>query len=112
VDAHRGERDDHDGVPRPALDPRSRRPCGGVARVLARLLIARAPRGRLEVVDLRAASARVDPDPDEVVEPEADVVRRLPRHDREAVLLDLKRNVQIPIVEQQVGDGSEGGGPS
>jgi hypothetical protein len=63
--------------------------------------VARAERRRHEEVDLPAVRGRVDPDPGEVVEPEADVVRGLCRGEGGAALLQLHPDVQVRIVVQQ-----------
>ena len=96
---------DEHGVPAVAADARGRRPCRRVARVLARLLVARAARVGLEVVHLRAAAARVDPDADEIVDSEADAVRGLARRDRDPGLRRVEGDVQRAVVEQQVRRG-------
>lgn len=68
------------------------------ARRLGRLLIAHGFRRRLEIVHLRAVAARVQTDPDKVVETETDIVRRLLRDDRHAGLLGAKSDVEIVLV--------------
>ena len=78
------ERDDEHGAPAVGADGCRRFPAGAIANVFQGLLVAHAARRRFEVVRLGARAARVDADPDEIVDPESHVVGGLGGDDRAA----------------------------
>ena len=96
------ERNDEDGGPAVGADGRGCLPARPVPRILCGLLIVHAPRRRLEVVCLRARTAGVDADADEIVHAEADVVGRLGRNDRPRILGGLEGHVKKAVVVQKV----------